>query len=126
MRSVMNKTIFRVGAVGLMALAVAACPPDDQRTETLDPTTAGRGLSDEARVQLDSGNAAYRAADYETALIHFDRVVELAPGDATGWFGVYMAFDAMGNKTAADSALAEARSDAPGASLIRDTIGGKP
>lgn len=115
----------RHGLTALILLALAGCsPPDDQRTDTLDPATAGRDISGAARTQLDSGNAAFRAGDFEQALIHFTRVTDLAPEDATGWFGVYMAHDAMGNKAAADSAIARARSQAPGASLIRDTLEG--
>lgn len=121
----MTKRRSSLALAGLVSLALAGCsPPDDQRTDTLDPTTAGRDLSADARVQLDSGNAAYRAGDYTQALVHFTRVTEMAPGDATGWFGIYMAHDAMGNKAAADSAIARARSQAPGASLIRDTLEG--
>jgi len=110
-------------AGGLTALVIVGCsPPDDQRTDTVDPTVAGREISGEARIQLDSGNAAFRARDFPQALTHFTRVTEMAPDDATGWFGVYMAHNAMGNKAAADSAIARARSVAPGASLIRDTV----
>ena len=115
----------RAGLSALLAIVLAGCsPPDDQRTDTLDPATAGRDISGEARIQLDSGNASFRSGDYPQALVHFTRVTELAPDDATGWFGVYMAHDAMGNKAAADSAIAQARSQAPGASLIRDTLDG--
>ena len=121
----MTKRLSSLALAGLVLLAIAGCsPPDDQRTDTLDPTTAGRELSGDARVQLDSGNAAFRAGDYTQALVHFTRVTELAPDDATGWFGIYMAHDAMGNQAAADSAIARARSQAPGASLIRDTVEG--
>lgn len=115
------RRIPRTGVVAL-ALALAACPPDDQRTDTLDPGTAGQELTGEARAQLDSGNVAFRADAYDQALVHFTRVTELAPDDPTGWFGVYMVHDALGNQAAADSAIARARSMAPGASLIRDTL----
>jgi Flp pilus assembly protein TadD len=77
-----------------------------------------------AVAQLDSGNAAYRRAAYEPALRHYVRVTELAPDQAVGWFGLYMAHHALGNLEAADSALARAREVAPGASLLRDTVGG--
>lgn len=103
-------------------LLLTACLPEDQRTDTVDQEEVARALSPEARVQLDSANAAYRAADFERALAHFQRVTEMAPDDATGWFGVFMAQDALGNREAADEALAEARSRAPGASLIHDTV----
>ncbi|UCC26252.1 MAG: hypothetical protein JSU98_03940 [Gemmatimonadales bacterium] len=111
----------------LVSLSLGACsPPDDQRTDTLDPTTAGRDVTAEARAQLDSGNAAFRARDLDAALVHFTRVIELMPDDPTGWFGVYMVHDARGNHAAADSAMTIARSLAPGASLIRDTLGEMP
>lgn len=120
----MNKLnlVSRFFGLATLGLALTVCTPDDQRTDTVDPTTAGRELPEAAMIQLDSGNVAYRAENYEEALVHFTRVTELAPGDATGWFGVYMAHDAMGNKAAADSAMEIARSHAPGASLLRDTL----
>ncbi len=116
----------RVLAAAVLALTVGACTPDDQRTDTLDPTTAGRGLPDAAMAQLDSGNVAFRAGNYETALAHYRRVTEIVPDDATGWFGIYMAQQALGNVAAADSAIAEARRRNPGASLIRDTVESRP
>lgn len=118
----MRMPMSRFVPIVALALGLAACPPDDQRTDTLDPTSAGQRLAEEARAQLDSGNAAFRAEDFERAIEHFERVAELAPDDATGWFGLFMAYEAMGDKAAADSVLAVARSKAPGASLIRDTL----
>jgi tetratricopeptide (TPR) repeat protein len=118
-------------AVTLPWALLQACGerPDDQRTDTLDPDSPARAaLSAEALAQLDSGNAAYREAMYEPALRHYLRVTELAPDQATGWFGLYMAQHALGNLAAADSALARARRVAPGASLMRpdpaDTLDG--
>jgi Flp pilus assembly protein TadD len=108
---------------GAFVLASAvACLPEDQRTDSVDPSTAGRDLPAEAMAQLDSGNVAYREGDYDGALRHYLRVTEIAPDDATGWFGIYMAQEALGNTAAADSAIAEARRRNPGASLIRDTL----
>ena len=119
----MISRMSRFGSVAAVFVIAATCgPPEDQRTGTLDPATAGRDLTGEARVQLDSGNAAFRARDYEGALVHFTRVTEMVPDDATGWFGIFMAQDALGNKAAADAAIAEAQSRARGASLIRDTL----
>lgn len=106
----------------LILASATACLPDDQRTDSVDPETAGRELSAEAMAQLDSGNVAYRAGDYDGALTYYVRVTEMAPDDATGWFGIYMAQEALGNQAAADSAIAEARKRNPGASLIRDTL----
>ncbi|MEJ2539228.1 MAG: tetratricopeptide repeat protein [Gemmatimonadota bacterium] len=105
-----------------VALSATACLPDDQRTDSLDPSTAGQELSAEAMAQVDSGNVAYREGEYQAALAHYMRVTEMAPDNATGWFGLYMAHEALGNTAAADSAIAEARKRNPGASLIRDTL----
>ncbi|HSM06474.1 MAG TPA: hypothetical protein VK858_17765 [Longimicrobiales bacterium] len=122
----MNVTKRRLLRVAVTALALGACTPDDQRTDSLDPTTAGRDIPGAALAQLDSGNAAFRAADYEGALAHYRRVTEIVPDDATGWFGIYMAQEALGNTAAADSAIEEARKRNPGASLIRDTLESRP
>jgi len=101
---------------------LAACPPEDQRTDTVDQEEVAQALSPEARAQLDSANAAYRDGEYESALAHFRSVTEMAPDDATGWFGIFMTNNALGNAEAAQEALEEARSRAPGASLIHDTV----
>ncbi|HKK07512.1 MAG TPA: hypothetical protein VKA44_01360 [Gemmatimonadota bacterium] len=58
------------------------------------------------RVQLDSGNAAYRAGDYGEAMRHYRATIATVPDLASGWFGVYMAATAMGDSAAADSAKA--------------------
>ncbi len=114
-------TMLGVGSLG-------ACRPDDQRTDSVNPETAGRtGLSDATVAQLDSGNSAYSDHSYEAALRHYVRVTEMAPDQPTGWFGIYMAQHALGNIPAADSALERAQDLAPGASLIRpptDSAGG--
>lgn len=125
MRSMSNVTGWI--AVPLL-LAACGAPPDDQRTDTLDPTSAVRAeMPPEALAQLDSGNAAYANALYENALRHYERVTEVAPEQAPGWFGLYMAHHALGNLAQADSALERAKALAPGASLMRpapeDTAG---
>ena len=69
----------------VLAFAVAfaaACTPDDQRTESLDvegPSTRAQ-LSPEVVEALDAGSEAFRADDYESALEHYTRAAELAPG----------------------------------------------
>lgn len=66
---------------------------------------ARAGWPAEAAAAVDSGNAAYRAGDYEAARRHFRAAARVAPGVGTAWFGVYMAERALGNDAAADSAL---------------------
>lgn len=118
----MMRTTRSLWAGAFILVSALACLPEDQRTDSVDPSTAGRDLPAEAMVQLDSGNVAYREGDYDGALRYYVRVTEIAPDDATGWFGIYMAQEALGNAAAADSAIAEARRRNPGASLIRDTL----
>ena len=86
----MRRTLpaLAVGAV----LAAAACLPDDQRTDSIEPGVSGRAeLSAETLAQIDSGNAAFRRDDFETAIARFEEVTRSAPDDPTGWFGLYMA-----------------------------------
>lgn len=73
----------------------------DRQTRDRDPAVAA---------QLDSGNTAYRAGDYERARTHYRRAVDEQPGSNAAWFGVYMVENALGNDAAADSALERAGS----------------
>lgn len=77
----------------------------------------------EAVVQLDSGTAAFRADDFDAALRHYTRVTEVAPDVGAGWFGVYMAADALGDAELATDALERARSVVPGATLLDEGEG---
>lgn len=115
----MTTTVPRFLCVLLSAAVLTSgCKPDDQRTDSLEPATAGRSLSVEAAAQLDSGNVAYRLEAHESALRHYHRVTQMAPDDASGWFGLFMAHTALGQDSAAAAALGQARGIAPGASLI--------
>lgn len=116
-RRMMRRTLFTLGcAVALLS----GCLPDDQRTDSVESSAAVRAaLPPELLAQIDSGNAAYRRGDFAAAVESFDAVTAAAPDDPTGWFGLYMAHQSLGNAAAADSAIAIARSLAPGASLIR-------
>jgi hypothetical protein len=82
----------------LAALALAAC----QEKNTLARENWPRGVAE----QVDSGNAAYRAANYQEARRHFVAATDRAPRLPVAWFGLYMAEHALGNKAAADSAKA--------------------
>lgn len=104
----------------LATLILVGCPPDDQLTETIDPRAqeTRAEMSPEAVAQLDSGNAAMRSDAFEAAVEHYQRVVELEPDQASGWFGLFMANNALGNGAAADSALQRAQALVPAASLM--------
>lgn len=113
----------------LTASLALGCRPDDQRTESVNPhvDTAGGDVTPVLLATLDSGNVAYRNDDYEEALEYYERATEMAPDVASGWFGVYMVHQSMGNREEADEALEKAQSLAPGATLIHpttaDTVG---
>ena len=110
--------------VAVLVLAAAySCRPDDQRTDTLDPVQAMQArenMPPEVVAQLDSGSQAFRTQNFEAALGHYEKVTEMAPEVGAGWFGVYMAEDALGNEPAAFEALERARELVPGATMIRD------
>jgi len=114
----------RRAVIGILALAAAvSCRPDDQRTETLDPTEGVRRRADLPQAvvaQLDSGSVAFRADRFEDALEHYTRVTELEPDLGAGWFGVYMAQEALGNLEAAQAALERVQELAPGATIVHD------
>lgn len=105
----------------LLAVSAVACRPDDQRTDTLDPhegMQARAQMAPEVVAQLDSGTAAFRADDFQAALRHYARATELDPENGPGWFGVYMAEQALGRPEAAAAALERARGVVPGATLL--------
>lgn len=116
----------RVALAAVLSLCVpvvGACTPEDQRTESLDvegPSTRSQ-LPPEVVEALDAGSEAYRADDFQSALEHYTRAAELAPDEASGWFGIYMANEALGDTAAARTALEAARELAPGASIIHPT-----
>lgn len=119
---------MRSSAILLLLVALlGGCQPDDQETHTLDPREARAERSPELLAALDSGSNAYRARSYEAALEQYTHATELDPDEAAGWFGVYMAQRALGNIEASDEALDQARSLAPGATIIHprveDTLG---
>ena len=118
---------YKTILVACFVLSVGlSCRPDDQKTETLDPIegmAAREAMSEEVVAQLDSGSLQFREHDFAAALIHYRRVAEMEPDLAAGWFGVYMAEQALGNLDAAAGALERARGTEPGAALIHPAAG---
>mgnify|MGYP001821793230 CR=1 FL=1 len=108
----------------LALAALMACRPDDQRTDSIDLEEAMQERADLApavAAHLDSGSVLFRADDHEAALEQYRMAVEIDPDAAAAWFGVYMAEAALGNTEAATEALARARREVPGATLIHPT-----
>lgn len=115
------------GILVLLAVAAVACGrPQDQRTDSLDPAGAMKKLEEmpiPLKAQLDSGSAAFRAKDVESALRHYTAATEIDDGVAAAWFGVYMAQKALGHVKEALAALERVQSLAPGATLV-EPVGG--
>ena len=109
----------RVGVL-LMAIALASCRPDDQRTDSVDPAVRAE-IPAEVLAQLDSGSGAFRADDFVAAEAHYRRATEIDPEIAAGWFGRYMVAQRAGDADSAAVYLERARRIAPGASLIHPT-----
>lgn len=122
----MTKTIGAAAAIAL-SLVLGACDrPEDQRTGSIsadDVRNAAERLSPDVRAALDSGNTAYREHDFDAALRHYQRVTELDSDATAGWFGIYMAQRALGDSTAAQQALEQARGLAPGATIMHPAEG---
>jgi hypothetical protein len=75
---------------------------------------------------LDSGNAAYRAKNFDLALRHYRDAARAAPTHASPWFGIFLVAQATQNSALADSARKEVQkrtSNTPGAadSMLRST-----
>lgn len=103
------------------ALLTTCAPPEDQETGSItrdDVRSAREDLPANVAAAIDSGNAAYRAEDYENALRHYRAAAEDDEDVAAAWFGIYMAELALGRVDEATRAIERARELAPGASLI--------
>jgi tetratricopeptide (TPR) repeat protein len=109
-----------------LTLATACQDADDQRTDSVDMEEARQAresLPPGLTAQLDSGSAAFRADDYETAMRHYRAVTEMDAELAAGWFGLYMVHRARGEADSATAALERARELAPRASILRAAEG---
>jgi hypothetical protein len=101
----MNRWAWYLAVVGLSAGCGGGGAATDQSRTSWPPA---------ALAQVDSGNAAYRAEEFDDAREHFRRATEAGPRVAAAWFGLYMAEHALGHIEAADSALARTRGGAGG------------
>lgn len=127
-----KSTLVRTVATAVLAGSfVLACGGDDGPRTPLDQIQAQAGslpsghpplegsapLSSAARSSLDSGNAAFRAKDYERALQFYRDAARAEPAHASPWFGVFMVAQATGNTALRDSAKLEVQRrtvDSPG------------
>jgi hypothetical protein len=111
----------------VLALTVAACGGEETARTTIgqDAERSG-GLRAELQAPIDSGNVAFRARDYDAALRHYREATVRAPEEPTGWFGVVMAADALGDSALADSARARIVQIAPELNPTSHTPDGHP
>jgi len=98
---------------------------NDQTTGSVTPQEVENsrvGWPEGAGAQLDSGNAAYSAKDYQEALRHYRTIAELADAPqnlkVTAYFGLWMANSALGDTAATQAARDELQKLAPDASLM--------
>lgn len=110
----MRNRIFPLLAAALLA---AGCQsqgtPAARMTIGAADAEPASGLPAELQAQIDSGNAAYRAKDYEAALRHYREAARRDPDEPTTWFGVAMAAGALGDEALADSARQRVQQLAP-------------
>ncbi len=117
----MKRSVACIGFLAVLTLSACGGSADDQETGSIsaeEVKSERANLPAGVSAALDSGNAAYRANNYEAALAQYRQAVELQPDLAAAWFGIYMAELALGNTAGADSAMSVAQQLAPGASLI--------
>jgi Flp pilus assembly protein TadD len=108
---------IRFAPLAVLALLAVGCANEGDAART----TVGQEMGEEPRSTLaadvqapiDAGNQAYRNRDFAEALAHYRTATERAPNEATAWFGVAMAADAMGNRELADSARVRIEALAP-------------
>lgn len=105
---------FRVAALWL---GLAACggqeEQDGMQFQGEEVEAARQGWSPPLAALVDSGNAAYRSGRFAEAARLFRRGTVEHPHQGATWFGLYMAEHALGNVSAADSALARAEALTP-------------
>ncbi len=108
------KRPIQIAIVALpVALLAAGCGGDGDGPRDGDATRqrigqAQSSMSSAVSAKLDSGNTAYRAGDYERALAHYRAATDLEEEAAAPWFGVYMAYSALGREDSARAALERA------------------
>lgn len=89
-------------AIALIALA-AGCASGPKQTP-----------EQKFAASLERGNAAFREKHYDDALSAYRKAAQAKPDDGSGYFGMYMAYTALGRKEEADAAYAKATELSPG------------
>ena len=116
-RSPAQIATFAVVAVAVIAGAAwlgwasrgDAAAPATPAAASAAAAAPGMALPAAAQTALDAGNAAFRAAKYDSALSHYRAAAQAAPQHSAAWYGIPMVAQKTGNSALADSAAAELR-----------------
>jgi hypothetical protein len=113
-----RRAAWRLTCAVATALSLAACDrgspiPGAEGTPEAAARAGGeaatRELSPAARIALDSGNTAFKAKDFRTALRFYREAAAATPNHAAPWFGINMVGRATHNQPLADSAMVQVR-----------------
>lgn len=106
--------MYLLGGACLLTLSIAlgACTPGEDAIETPAGSDSA-SMPAEVQAKVDSGNLAYRADDFESALAYFRSALEDAPDRPAPLYGVYLAATELGDSALADSAAAVLQETAP-------------
>lgn len=110
---------FKRWIIAATVLTLAACGGEQvgQKRplgETQQQSTARAGWPEGLGDSVDQANQAYREGNYQAAADQYRQMTIDHPEIGTVWFGLYMAEVKLGNKAAADSALAKSEALSPG------------
>lgn len=117
----MTRCITGMTMLTLVLLGACNRADDEPRLPLGHPPVASDGaastavapITGEAKVALDSGNAAYTAKDYTAALTHYRKAAALVPTEEAPLFGMLMVASATSNTRLADSVTALMRAMNP-------------
>ena len=123
-----TRRLARAAAASAALLIASACSRTAEQPKVpLDQARSGQQnpheqLTPDARVALDSGNAAFRAGKYDAALAQYRAAAKAEQKSAAPFFGIYMVAQKTGNKQLADSAIGVIRERASGtATMLTDS-----
>lgn len=80
--------------------SAAAAPVSDAPA----PDQLPAGMTPLSVAHLDSGNVAFRARQYDQAMVYYRKAVADVPDHAAPWYGIFMVAQATKNSALADSA----------------------
>ncbi len=99
----MKRLLVTIAAIAaLHALALSCAPKSDMPPTHLDPQARSQAL-------IDSGNASFKRADFETAAKRYASATLVKPDDPAAFYGLGMALAKLGRDEEARVAYGKAR-----------------